>query len=39
MKQYDNLIEVMIEIYNNPRLKKLLGKKEDLCKLAEQLYN
>ena len=39
IRSYDALIETLIEVYNNPRLKKLLGKKEELCKLAEQLYN
>lgn len=39
IRNYDSLIEVLIEVYNNPRLKKLLGKKEELCQLAEQLYN
>ena len=39
LRGYDTLIEVLIEVYNHPKLKKLLGKKEELCRLAETLYN
>ena len=39
IRSYDALIEVLIEVYNHPRLKKLLGKKEELCQLAEQLFS
>ena len=28
IRSYDALIEVLIEVYNHPRLKKFLGKKE-----------
>lgn len=38
LRKYDRLVEMLVEVFQHPRLKKLLTKKEELSRQAEQLH-
>lgn len=38
LRKYDRLVELLVEVFQHPRMKKLMAKREELSRQAEQLY-